>query len=103
VCDDEGDRPRSVREIGRQLDVATPLTQAAGHTVCLDLGRCAEELSKLLHGPVVRLLRLWNPRVFFLSGFMLKPRSHDTLWISPLSISQWNLNDIPVLNPLDGM
>ena len=28
---DEVDRPRSVRQVSRQLDVSTPLTPAAGH------------------------------------------------------------------------
>jgi hypothetical protein len=66
VCDaqiqDEGDRPRSVRQVSRQPDVPTLdkpptlLTPAAGHIGCLDRDRCAEELSKLLHGPGVRFL-----------------------------------------------
>ena len=45
---DEVDSPRSVRQVSRQLDVSTPLTPAAGHLRCLDLGRSAEEVSHLL-------------------------------------------------------
>ena len=42
-------RPGSVRQVRRQLDVSTPLTQTGDHLGFLDLGRCAEEVSQLLN------------------------------------------------------
>jgi len=53
---DKVDRPCSVREVSRHLDVSTLLTPAAGHLGRLDLGRFAEEVSRPLNCPVVCLL-----------------------------------------------
>ncbi len=53
---DEVDRPRGVREEGRQLNTSTPLTPAAGHLGGCYLGGCLEEVRNLIDCRIMLLL-----------------------------------------------
>ena len=56
IHDEVDRRARGVHKESSQLDISTPLTPAAGHLRCLDLGDCAEEVRKLLCSPIMCLL-----------------------------------------------
>ena len=44
----QGNRPRSVSQVGGKLDVSTPLTQAFRHLLCLYFVGCPKQVSNLL-------------------------------------------------------
>ena len=53
---DKGCRSCSIGNVGIKLDVSTLLTPASGNVGGLDLGGGEQELSQLLHCPIMRLL-----------------------------------------------
>jgi hypothetical protein len=59
MCDaqveNQGNRPRSVSQVGGKRNVSTPLTPAYSHLLCLYFVGCAKKVSEVLNRPVIGL------------------------------------------------
>ena len=78
MCDaqveNQGNRPRSVSQVGGKLNVSIPLTPAPGHLLCLYFVGCAKMVSELLIRPWAFLTPEWAVHVPMITqGIKRKP------------------------------